>query len=75
MVVEPSLDQFRTLAADPDRGVISVRARLIADDVTPVGVYHQLCADRDLTFLLESADAGIWSRWSFIGVRCETALT
>lgn len=75
LVVEPSLDQFRTLAADPDRGVISVRARLIADDVTPVGVYHQLCADRDLTFLLESADAGIWSRWSFIGVRCETALT
>jgi len=75
LIVEPSLEQFRRLAADPQRGVISVHARLVADDVTPVGVYHQLCDRRELTFLLESADAGIWSRWSFIGVRCETALT
>lgn len=75
LVIEPSLERFRTMAADPDRGVISVRARLVADDITPVGVYHQLCGRRDLTFLLESADSGIWSRWSFIGVRCETALT
>ncbi len=75
LVIEPSLERFRELAADPARGVISVHARIIADDLTPVGVYHHLCGRRDLTFLLESAEAGIWSRWSFIGVRCETALT
>ncbi|AXE38750.1 chorismate-binding protein [Acidipropionibacterium virtanenii] len=75
LTIEPTLDQFRALAAEPGRGVISVRARLTADDVTPVGVYNHLCGTRDLTFLLESAEAGIWSRWSFIGVRCETALT
>ncbi|AFV89632.1 MAG: chorismate-binding protein [Acidipropionibacterium acidipropionici] len=75
LTIEPTLEQFRALAAEPGRGVISVRARLTADDVTPVGVYNHLCGTRDLTFLLESAEAGIWSRWSFIGVRCETALT
>lgn len=75
LTIEPGLEEFRRLAADPGRGVISVHARLTADDVTPVGVYQHLCGHRDLTFLLESAEAGIWSRWSFIGVRCEAALT
>ena len=35
---------------------------------TAVGLYHRLCGDRDHTFLLESADNGMWSRWSFVGV-------
>jgi anthranilate synthase component I len=35
---------------------------------TPVGLFHKLCGDRVGTFLLESADQGVWSRYSFIGV-------
>jgi anthranilate synthase component 1 len=36
---------------------------------TPVGLFHKLCGDRIGTFLLESADQGVWSRYSFIGVK------
>ena len=73
MIVEPSLEEFTELAAD--RRVISVHARLLADDLTPVAVYQALCGARESTFLFESADAGVWSRWSFIGVRTAATLT
>lgn len=35
---------------------------------TPVGIYEKLSAGRTGTFLLESAEQGVWSRYSFIGV-------
>ena len=71
--IEPDLPTFEVLARD--RRVISVHARVLADDVTPVGLYHQLCGQRPGTFLLESADEGVWSRWSFVGVRSAATLT
>lgn len=50
--------------------------RLLADAVTPVGLYATLAAGRDGTFLLESAEHGkSWSRWSFVGVASAAALT
>ena len=73
MIVQPSLEEFSELAKQ--RRVISVYAKLLADDVTPVSVYQSLCGAREQTFLLESADAGVWSRWSFIGVRTVSTLT
>lgn len=73
MIVQPSLEEFSELAKQ--RRVISVYAKLLADDVTPVSVYQSLCGAREQTFLLESADAGVWSRWSFIGVRTASTLT
>ncbi|MGO4955862.1 anthranilate synthase component I [Luteococcus sp. Sow4_B9] len=72
--VEPSLDGFREQAV-AGRRVISVHARLLADDLTPVAIYDRLCGDRELTYLFESADAGVWSRWSFIGVNAAATLT
>lgn len=69
----PTLDEFREQARD--RRVITVHARLVVDDVTPVGLYNALCGDRTNTFLFESADAGVWSRYSFIGVRTAATLT
>ncbi|MCC2593024.1 anthranilate synthase component I [Tessaracoccus sp. OS52] len=72
-MITPSLEEFRELAAD--RRVISVHARLVADDITPVGLYHALCGNRQGTFLFESADAGVWSRYSFVGVRTAATLT
>lgn len=71
--ITPSLAEFETLARD--RRVISVHARLIADDLTPVGLYHHLCGTRPGTFLLESADNGVWSRYSFIGVNSAATLS
>ncbi|MHA6511742.1 anthranilate synthase component I [Tessaracoccus sp. Z1128] len=73
MRITPSLEEFTELALD--RRVISVYAKLLADDVTPVGVYQALCGAREGTFLLESAEAGVWSRYSFIGVRTAATLT
>jgi anthranilate synthase component I len=69
----PDLDTFRTLAAD--RRVIPVTRRYLADGETPIGLYRKLADDRPGTFLLESAEQGVWSRHSFVGVRSELALT
>lgn len=71
--IEPSLDDF--LVAGGQRRVVSVYARLHAAELTAVEVYHRLCARRGNTFLLESADAGAWSRYSFVGVRAAATLT
>ncbi|MFM8894525.1 MAG: anthranilate synthase component I [Actinomycetales bacterium] len=70
----PNLEDFRRLARD--RRVIPVVRRLLADSMTAVGMYAALCGDRAGTFLLESAEQGrIWSRYSFVGVRCAAMLT
>ena len=50
ITIVPDLPGF--LAAGAERRVVSVHARLQADDFTPVGLYHQLCGDRTNTFLL-----------------------
>ena len=73
--ITPDLAGFRQSALGGRRRVIGVHARLLADDLTPVGLYHQLCGDRDGTFLLESADNGQWSRDSFVGVRAAATLS
>jgi anthranilate synthase component I len=69
----PDLDAFRTLAAG--RRVIPVTRRYLADGETPIGLYRKLADERPGTFLLESAEQGVWSRYSFVGVRSELALT
>ncbi len=69
----PSLDAFEVLARD--RRVIPVVRRLMADGETPVGIYRKLAGDRTGTFLLESAEHGLWSRWSIIGAASRATLT
>ncbi len=72
--VAPDLETFRVLAED--RRVIPVVRRLLADGLTAVGLFEVLCGDRAGTFLLESAEQGrMWSRYSFVGVRCAAMLT
>ncbi|MDQ0786397.1 anthranilate synthase component I [Streptomyces sp. B3I8] len=71
------LETFRKLATD--RRVIPVGRKLLADGDTPVALYRKLAAERPGTFLLESAENGraafTWSRYSFVGVRSQAALT
>ncbi|WP_426595520.1 anthranilate synthase component I [Cellulomonas sp. McL0617] len=70
----PALATFRELATE--RRVIPVVRRLLADDVTPVGLYRTLAAGRPGTFILESAEAdGTWDRYSFVGVHARATLT
>ena len=71
--ITPHLDDFRHLAQG--RRVIPVTRRVLADGHTAVGLFRALCAERAGTFLLESAEQGIWSRYSFIGVRSAAMLT
>jgi anthranilate synthase component I len=70
----PGLETFRGLAQR--RRVIPVVRRLLADDVTPVGLYRTLAQGRPGTFILESAEVdGTWARYSFVGVRSRATLT
>ncbi len=69
----PDLEGF--MAAGAQHRVVSVYARLLADDLTAVALFDRLCGDRPNTFLLESAEAGAWSRYSFIGVNAAATLT
>lgn len=68
-----TLEGFRELATQ--RRVITVAARVISDADTPVSLYHRLADSRPGTFLLESVEHGIRSRWSFVGVRTAATLT
>ncbi len=67
MINSLSLEQFRSFATD--RRVIPVARQFELKGISPVAIYRQLAGDRPGTFLLESAESGVWSRWSFIGVK------
>ncbi len=62
-----SLEEFERLSKEYN--VVPVMKRLFAGVDTPVGLYQKLCGKRPDTFLLESAEQGVWGRFSFIGVR------
>ncbi len=64
----PDCATFHALADEGYR-VIPIVRRLLADSLTPVGLYERLAGGRSGTFILESAEyGGSWSRYSFIGV-------
>ena len=72
--ISPTRQQF--LAMAKTRRVIPVTVRVLADSLTPIGLYRQLAGGRAGTFLLESAAAGgVWSRHSFIGVNSPATLS
>ncbi|MGO1384422.1 MAG: anthranilate synthase component I [Arachnia sp.] len=73
MNITPTLEEFVELART--RRVISVSARMLLDDITPIGLYDALCGRREGTYLFESAEAGVWGRYSFVGVRAAATLT
>lgn len=69
-----NLEDFRRYAQD--NNVIPVYRRVLVDSETPLGLYKKLAKNNPGTFLLESAEhGGVWSRYSFIGVRSQTTLT
>ena len=68
-----SLEEFRSYAQDFN--VIPVARKISSKGETPLSIYEKLTQNRSGTFLLESAEAGIWARYSFIGVNSEATLT
>ena len=72
--ISPTRQQFLAMAST--RRVIPVSVRILADSLTPIGLYRQLAGGRAGTFLMESAAAGgVWSRYSFIGVNSPATLS
>ena len=72
--VAPTLAEFAELARE--RRVIPICRRMMCDDLTPIGLYQALAGGRPGTFLLESAEqGGVWTRYSFVGVRSAAMLT
>ncbi|HEY5822707.1 MAG TPA: anthranilate synthase component I [Propionibacteriaceae bacterium] len=71
--VSPTIEDFRLLAQE--RRVVAVHQRFLADAETAVGLYRKLAQELPGTYLLESAEQGVWSRYSFIGVRAAATLT
>jgi anthranilate synthase component 1 len=72
LTLEPSLDEIRALAADPDHDLVPLRHTFIDDLETPVSAFLKLRGAKSETpaFLLESAEQGQRvGRYSFIGVR------
>lgn len=55
--------------------VVPVIRELFTDADTPVSIYRKVAAGRPGTFLLESADQGIFTRYSFVGAGMFGALT
>ena len=57
------------------RRVIPLYRRFLVDGETAIGLYQKLARNRPGSYLLESAEQGVWSRYSFIGVRAAAVLT
>jgi len=55
--------------------VIPVVRRVLADELSAVGVYRQLAHGNFGSFILESAEhGGSWGRWSFVGASSTGAI-
>ncbi len=68
-----SLAEFLELSKSYN--VIPVVKRLFSGTESPIGIYQKLAGREPDTFLLESAEQGVWGRYSFIGVASRGQLT
>ena len=71
--VQFSQQQVIDLAAN--HRVIPLIETLFSGTETPMSIFEKLAADRSGSFLLESAQHGVWARYSFIGVNNRGLLT
>jgi len=73
MVLNISLEQARDLAQK--HRVVPVIQTLFSGSETPLSLFEKLAAGKHGSFLLESAEQGVWSRYSFVGVNNRGTLT
>lgn len=55
-------------AAAKSHSVVSIIEELFSGTETPLSIYEKLTQSKPGSFLLESAEQGVWSRYSFVGV-------
>jgi anthranilate synthase component 1 len=68
-----SKQEFLDLASDFQ--VVPIVESVFSGTETPLSIFEKLAASEPGSFLLESAEAGVWSRYSFIGVHSHGFLT
>ena len=68
MKIRPnSSDEF--LLSSRHTRVVPVIREVFSDSMSPLHIFEALAESVDGSFLLESAEQGVWSRFSFVGVR------
>ena len=67
-----TLEEVQALSAE--FRIIPLTQTLFSGNDTPLSIYEKLTDGRPGSFLLESADQGVWSRYSFIGVNSRGSL-
>ena len=72
MKVSLSLDEVEEFARE--YRIIPVFQTIFSGTETPLSVYEKVAGGRVGTFLLESADQGVWSRYSFVGANARGSL-
>jgi anthranilate synthase component 1 len=55
--------------------IIPITLKIFGGNETPIGIYEKFSRSRTNTFLLESAEQGVWSRFSFIGINSRATIT
>jgi anthranilate synthase component 1 len=71
--VQFTAEKVEELAAS--HRVIPLIETLFSGTETPMSIFEKLAADKPGSFLLESAQHGVWARYSFIGVNNRGLLT
>ncbi|MHB8318608.1 MAG: anthranilate synthase component I [Acidimicrobiales bacterium] len=73
LIVNPEFEEFTKLCKD--NTIVPVWTEIVADTLTPVGVFGQVARD-EIGFLFESVEGGErWGRYSFVGRRPLASLT
>lgn len=67
MSLNLTLEQARALAKN--HRVVPVIETLFSGTETPLSIFEKLASNEPGSFLLESAEQGVWARYSFIGVK------
>lgn len=67
MSLNLNLEQAKALSKN--HRVVPVIETLFSGTETPLSIFEKLAADKQGSFLLESAEQGVWARYSFIGVK------
>ncbi len=75
MSIRVNLAAEEFIEAAKESNVIPIYTRLFSGTETALGIYEKLAKDRPGSFLLESAEHGVWARYSFVGVEARGFLS
>ena len=66
MSIQTTFEEF--LTATKSSRVVPVIHEVFSDNQSPLSIFQALAEQNEGSFLLESAEQGVWSRFSFVGV-------